>query len=109
MVRSIAAAVALACAASASPALAVADDEFVKVEGRVSYAGLNLNDSSGAAEFNHRVAEQARHICRRGVPKEFRYGRLVNDCRASVMASGKQQLASLRARDGAASVKALGE
>lgn len=109
MVRSIAAAVALVCAASASPALAATGDDYIKVQGRVSYAGLDLNDPSSTAEFDQRVAREARHICRRGVPKELRYGRLVNDCRASVMASGKQQLASLRAGDNLASIKALGE
>ena len=93
MVRSIAAAVALSCAAFASPAFAV--EETVEVKGRVSYAGLDLANPSDGAEFDKRVARTARHMCRRGLPKELRYGRLVNDCRASVIASGKQELASL--------------
>ena len=93
MYGSIAAAVALACASLASPALA--NDEFVSVEGRVSRAGLNLADPSGAAEFNRRVARAARYICRRGLPKAYHYGRVVNECRASVMANGRQQLTDL--------------
>ena len=97
MVRSIALAVALSCAAFASPALA--GDELVQVQGKVSYAGLDLSNPSGAAEFDKRVASEARRICRRGVPKEFQYGRVVNDCRASVMANGRKQLAILMEKD----------
>ena len=93
MVRSVAVAAARCCAAFASPALAV--QEYDEVKGNVSYAGLDLSDPSDVAEFDRRVARTARYICRRGVPKELQYGRLVNDCRASVAASGKQQLASL--------------
>ena len=96
MVRSVAAAAALCCAAFASPALAV--EEYVQVKGNVSYAGLDLNNPAGAAEFDKRVARTARHICRRGVPKELQYGRLVNECRASVKASGRDQLAGLRGK-----------
>ena len=93
MVRSIAAAVALGCAMCAGPALA--NDDFVHVQGRVSYAGLNFDNPSDLAEFDQRVARTAKQICRRGVPKDLQYSRLVNNCRASVMASGKQQLAVL--------------
>ena len=93
MVRTIAMAVALSCAASASPALA--GQEYDEVKGNVSYAGLDLGNASDVAEFDRRVANTARTICRRGVPRELQHGRLVNDCRASVVASGKQQLASL--------------
>jgi UrcA family protein len=93
MVGPIAAAVVLASVALAGPASA--NEEFVHVQGRVSYAGLDLHDPLGAAEFDKRVAKTARHICRRGVPKELQYGRVVNECRASVMASGRRQLAGL--------------
>ena len=107
MVRSIAAAVALSCAAFASPAFAV--EETVEVKGRVSYAGLDLANPSDGAEFDKRVAQTARFICRRGVPKELRYGRLVNDCRSSVAASGRQELAALREKHRAGMGVASGE
>lgn len=93
MVRTVALAVALSCAAFASPALA--NDDFVNVQGRVSYAGLNFDNPSDLAEFDKRVARTAKQICRRGVPKDLQYSRLVNNCRESVRASGKQQLAAL--------------
>ena len=93
MYRSIAAAVALGCAALAVPAHA--KEEIVRVQGQVSRAGLDLSAPSDAAEFNRRVARAARHICRRGVPKDYQYGRVVNECRASVMDNGRQLLTSL--------------
>jgi UrcA family protein len=107
MFRFVAAAAALSCAMFASPALA--KEEFVQVKGTVSHAGLDLNNPAGAAEFDRRVARTARFICRRGVPTELQYGRLVNECRASVKASGREQLAELHAKLGAGSGAAAGE
>ena len=107
MIRPIALAVALSCAAFASPA--IASDEPVQVQGKVSYVGLDLDDPSGAVEFDKRVAREARRICRRGVPSEFQYGRVVNDCRASVMADGQHQFASLLEKNGADRRMAAGD
>lgn len=107
MVRHIAFAVALGCAVTAGPCYA--NEDFVEVKGRVSYAGLDLDQPSDIVEFNKRVARTAETICRKDVPRDLHYSPLVKECRASVVASGRQRLAELRDLPASASGINVGE
>jgi UrcA family protein len=96
MFRTIAAAVALVGATAASPLMA---NEIVqKVQGRVSYTGFNLSDSSDVAELESRIDREARQICTRGVPKEMTDGPDIKACQASAIANGKAELARLASK-----------
>jgi UrcA family protein len=91
MFRSLAAAAALAGMAMAAPA--VAGQSIEQVQGRVSYAGLNLSDSNDAATLERRVAREAKRLCTEGLSDRLWSGPDVKACRASVVASGKLEIA----------------
>ena len=69
-------------------------EEYTKVEGRVSLAGLDLSRPADVAELRERVQRTARHICRRGVHRDLWGSQPLKECAASVVASGHAQLAT---------------
>ena len=93
MVRSIVSMMAVALVLAGTPA--AAHDGYVKVEGRVSYAGLDFSNPSDIKKFKKRLISQARLICRQGVSLELQFSPEVDECRSSVVASGKRELARL--------------
>ena len=96
MFRSLAASAALLGAITAAPA--VASPSFEQVQGSVSYAGLDLSDQGELAELKLRLAREARKICTDGVDDRLRSGPDIKACRASVVASGKVEIARLVGR-----------
>ena len=93
MFRSLAAVAAFAAALPANAASS--GDEMHKVQARVSLAGLELSDPADVAEFDKRLAHQARLICGRGVHPDLRFSAEVEACRASVTANGRAQFSRL--------------
>lgn len=93
MFRTIAAAVALFGATAASPLLA--NENVDTVQGRVSYAGLDLSSQSDLAHLKQRIERESQKICTRGLHKDLWGGPDVKACKASAIANGKGEAARL--------------